>query len=51
LWLRVAQPARSPAGYQASAGRLDLGRVLLVVFVFFARCHGVIQNAGGDHVA
>ena len=49
--LHVAQQALCPAGYQAAATRLDVGRFLLVVFVFFAGFHGVIQNTGGDHVS
>ena len=51
LLLSVAQQTPSPAGYQASATRFDVGRVLLVVFVFIARCRRVIQNAGGYQVA
>ena len=49
--LDVTQQALCPAGSQVAATRLDVGRVLLVVFVFFTGFHGVIQNAGGDHVA
>ena len=49
--LHIRQQALCPAGFQVAATRFDVGRVLLIAFVFFAGFRGVIHNTGGYQVA